>query len=107
MINRVYGLLGLATRAGKIIYGTDACIENIEKDKVKLVIVATDSSDKLKDKLINKCQKKDKPIQLIVYGTMDELSKSIGKQNKAVIGVKDINFSNEIIKIINGGEVIG
>ena len=36
-----------------------------------------------------------------------ELSKAIGKQNKAVIGITDVNFSNEMLKIINGGEVIG
>ena len=35
------------------------------------------------------------------------LSKAIGKNNKAVIGIKDGNLSKEIYKIINGGEVIG
>ncbi len=36
-----------------------------------------------------------------------ELSKAIGKENKATFAVKDINIANEIKKIYNGGEVIG
>ena len=31
MTNKVLGLVGLATRAGKVIFGTDACVEGIEK----------------------------------------------------------------------------
>ena len=38
---------------------------------------------------------------------IEEISKSIGKNNKAVIGIKDINFANSIQKKYNGGDVIG
>lgn len=107
MVNKVLGLLGLATRAGKVIFGTDACIEGIEKNKIKLIIVAQDASDRLKNKFINLCQLRNDQIKVIIFGTIEEISSSTGKQNKAVIGIKDTNFSNEIIKIINGGEVIG
>lgn len=105
MINKVFGLVGLATRAGKVIFGTDACVEAVEKSKIKLIIIAKDASDRTKNKFINLCQSQN--IKLIIFGTIDEISSSTGKQNKAVIGLKDINFSNEIIKIIDGGEVIG
>ena len=40
-------------------------------------------------------------------GTIEELSKAIGKNNKAILGILDENLSNEIQKINNGGEVIG
>ena len=40
-------------------------------------------------------------------GDILKLSKSIGKVNKAIIGLKDVNLSNEIKKIYNGGDVIG
>ena len=42
-----------------------------------------------------------------IYKNINELSKSIGKENKAVIAVKDSNFASEILRIIDGGEVIG
>lgn len=103
--NKIFGLLGLATKAGKIAFGTEACIDVIDRNKAKLVIVAKDASDRTKLNFKNLCQKKKVPVYEI--GTIEELSKSIGKDNKAVIVIKDINFSNAIIKIINGGEIIG
>ena len=43
---KVFGLKGLAEKAGKLVCGTDATIQDIERHKVKLVIVAKDSSEK-------------------------------------------------------------
>ena len=46
-------------------------------------------------------------IPIIVQGSIEELSKAIGKVNKAILGIEDINLSSEIMKINNGGEIIG
>ena len=46
-------------------------------------------------------------IPYIIDGQIDEISKAIGKSNKAVIGIEDLNLSNEIQRINNGGDVIG
>ena len=102
---KVEGLLGLATKAGKVVFGTDACMEAINKRKVRLVIVATDSAQRTKQNFKTICEKKE--VEYKEYLSIEELSKSIGKGNKAVIAIKDINFSKEIIKIINGGDIIG
>lgn len=103
--NKVLGLMGLATKAGKIIFGTDACIDGLNRNKIKLILIAEDSSDRLKKTFYKLCE--EKKICFIQFATINEISQAIGKENKAVIGVKDINFSNEMIKIINGGEFIG
>ena len=102
---KICGLLGLAMRAGKIEFGTEACIQGIEKNKVKLIIIATDAAERTKMNFNSMCNRKK--IHIKECMTIDEISQAIGKVNKAVIGVKDLNFSNEIIKIINGGEAIG
>ena len=103
--NKVYGLLGLARRAGKISFGTEISIETIQKGKAKLVIVATDSSDRTKNNFEELSKKFN--VEFRIFGTIENLSKSIGQNNKAVIVIKDKNFSNEIVKKIDGGEVIG
>lgn len=107
MINqtKICGLIGLAMRAGKISFGTDACLEQIEKKKIKFLFLAMDASDRTKKVFREKC----KEAQISIYEgfTIENLSQAIGKQNKAVIGIKDINFAKEIQKIISGGEVIG
>ena len=70
-----------------------------------MIIVAEDSSERTKDKF--KKLSDEYKIPIIILGEIEELSKSIGKSNKAVLGIEDINLSNEIQKINNGGEIIG
>ena len=77
----------------------------IKKNKVKLIIVAEDSSDRTKDKFKKLSESYNIPI--IINGEIEDLSKAIGKSNKAILGIEDINLSNEIQKISNGGEIIG
>lgn len=103
--NKILGLIGLAMKAGKISFGADSVEEAIEKRKVKLVIISEESSDRTKGKFEKICNKNKIPI--IIYGTIEDLSKSIGKNNKAVIGIRDINLSKSILEKYNGGEIIG
>lgn len=95
---------GFVQELGKIVFGTDACIEFAGKNKIKLMLIAEDASDRTKLKFKQISEKMKIPIYEIA--TIDELSKSIGKKNKAIIGITDINFSKEIIKRIGGGDVI-
>ena len=103
--NNILGLIGLAMKTGKIAFGADSVEESILKRKVKLVIVSEESSERTKSKFIKLCQNYNIPI--IIDGNIDDLSKTIGKSNKAVIGIKDINFANSIQKKYDGGDIIG
>ena len=106
MINsKILGLIGLAARARKVCFGADSVEERINKNKVKLLFVAEDASERTKDKFKKIAIERNIPI--IIKGEIEVLSKAIGKSNKAIIGIEDINLSNEIQKINNGGEVIG
>lgn len=102
---KILGLLGLAARAREICFGADSVEQQIQKKKVHLVIVAKDSSDRTKEKFKNICEGNNIPI--IIEGEIEVLSKAIGKSNKAIIGIEDINLATEIQKINNGGEAIG
>jgi ribosomal protein L7Ae-like RNA K-turn-binding protein len=103
--NKILGLIGLAARARKICFGADSVELQIKKKKVYLVIVAKDSSARSKDKFKSICEECNVPI--IIEGEIETLSKAIGKSNKAIIGIEDINLASEIQKISNGGEAIG
>lgn len=102
---KILGLIGLAARARKICFGADSVELQIKKKKVYLVIVAKDSSDRTKEKFRNMCEEYIVPI--IIEGEIENLSKAIGKSNKAIIGIEDSNLANQIQKINNGGELIG
>ncbi len=106
MINsKILGLIGLGMKAGKVAFGADSVEESILKKKVKLVIIAEDSSERTKKKFIDICDNYNIPV--IIDGNIQELSKTIGKNNKAILGIKDINFAETIQKKYNGGDVIG
>lgn len=105
MKDKVLGLIGLSAKAGKIEFGADAVEECIKRRKAKLVIVAEDSADRTKENFEFLCNKNN--IRFAIYGTKDNISKAIGKDNKVVIAIKDKNLSNGIYKIICGGEAIG
>lgn len=107
MINnrKVCGLLGLAMKAGKVEFGTEACMQGIEKNKIKLIIIGIDTSERTKMKFRSICS--NKKIHILECLKIEEISETIGKANKAIIGIKDTNFAREIVKIVNGGEAIG
>lgn len=103
--NRVLGLIGLSAKAGKVECGADAVEECIKRGKAKLVIVSEDAADRTKKNF--EFLSKQQRVNFVIYANKDELSKTIGKNNKAVLAIKDKNLSSEIYKIICGGEAIG
>ena len=95
--NKIWGLVGLAARARKICFGADSVEQEIKKKKVMLVLIAQDSSDRTKTKFQNLC--KENNVKSLIIGDIDTLSKSIGKQNKAIVGIKEENLAKQIIKV--------
>ena len=83
----------------------DAVSDEIKRNKIKLLIVAEDASKKTIDNIKFLADKMKVPI--IVIGSIQDNSKAIGKDNRAIIGIKDKNIANGIIKIIYGGEAFG
>lgn len=99
MTNNVYSLLGLASRARKIVSG-ETLIMNIRNKNVSYVIIAEDASDNTKKKISDKCKSFD--VQYSIEGSSDELSKAIGKHNRMAIGIMDVGFAKKIKEQIGG-----
>ena len=95
---------GYARKVGKIVSGMDAVSDEIKKNKVKLLIIAEDASEKTASNIKYLAERKKVPI--LVIGTIENNSKAIGKENRAIIGIKDKNISDGIKKLC-GGEAFG
>lgn len=102
---KILGLIGLAARARRVAFGADSVESEIIKRKVKVLIISKEASNRTKEKFLK--LKDEYNVEAIEFGKIDELSKAIGKSNKAVIGVLDLSMAKEIIKKYNGGEFIG
>ena len=55
------------------------------------MIIATDTSEKSKENVKYVCTNNE--VDVIEFSTIEELSLAIGKKNRAIIGIKDKNFS--------------
>ena len=104
--NKVLGMIGLAAKAGKISFGREQVAEGAARKKISFVILAKDSSNRTKKEIQELCLQYH--IICLEYGTIENLSKAIGKENKAIIGITSKRFSKEIEdKIMEGGVTNG
>lgn len=98
MTNKVYSMLGLCMKAGKLKAGADVCIDNIKSGNVYLVIIAEDASPSTIEKfkyITDECN-----TPMILYGLKDELSTAIGKDNKVIFAITDEGFSKRILELV-------
>jgi ribosomal protein L7Ae-like RNA K-turn-binding protein len=96
---KIYSFIGLCMRAGKLVSGDDSTLLDMKKNKVKLVIVANDSSDNTKKLFKDKTSHRNIPI--VYFSTKLQIGLAIGKSPRAVLGIKDENFAKKIIDLIN------
>lgn len=105
MENKILGLIGLSAKSGRIAFGADSVKREMLKGKIKLLILAENSSERTKLKF--KKIADEAKIPIIFFGTISNISNAIGKTNKAILGIMDMNLAREIKKIYNGGDSIG
>lgn len=105
-IKKIYGLLGLAKRAGKICSGESRCKDSIRFGTSYLVIIANDTGVNTKKSITDSCRYYDVPYYEL--GTMTDNGHAIGNDFNAVLSVTDEGFAKSIEKSIlakiNGGE---
>lgn len=95
--NKVYSMLGLCMKAGKVKSGAFATTDAVKSGKAWLVIVASDASDNTKKEFTNMCSFYEVPYW--EYGTKDDLGRAIGKEERSSIAVCDEGFANSICKL--------
>ncbi len=92
-------MIGLAFRAGKCTVGEESIVKDIQKKKIKLLLLASDISENTKKKLTDKCHYYNIPY---VYAESREiLSHAIGKTGRVAIGITDIGFAKKITSILD------
>ena len=92
LMDNVLQTLGLAYRAKKIIFGEEV-LENI--NDVKLLIIASDSSYKTKERYLKKCSYYK--IDYIDKFNSGEISNALGKDNIKIVGVIDEGFKKSLL----------
>ena len=91
--------LGFARKSGKVIMGSGICLSQMDRGKIKLLIIAKDTSENSVKKLKNKACGSNTEYRL--YGTSEHLSRLIGSPGRTVFGIIDEEFAHIIKKAID------
>jgi len=88
---RATSLLSLASRAGKVTSGGDSVEKALQSGVCELIIISSEASENTKKKFINKCHYYE--VETIVCGTVEEISKAIGRNERTVAAINDTGFA--------------
>lgn len=94
-MNKIYSMLGIAKKGGKISIGFDVTCLDVKSKKSILVLIAVDASDKTKKNIQFICDKYD--IKYVEYGEKEILGKSLGRKVVGVLSVNDTNIASYIL----------
>jgi ribosomal protein L7Ae-like RNA K-turn-binding protein len=96
---KILNLLGLATRARKVVLGQEFVIKELARNPKSIIFLANDSGNNLTKKINNKA----KTYEAIVIDKFNttEISKAIGKQNRKIVLVTDKGFIQKFLEYIN------
>ena len=94
--NRIYSMLGIAMKAGKVVSGEFATDKSIKEGSAFLVIIASDASDNTKKKFSNSCEFYEVPR--FIYGTKEELGRAIGRDMRSSLAIRDEGFAKSLTK---------
>ena len=102
MNNLFLTTLGLARRAGKIVYGFESCAENAAY--VEILFIANDCSARTQQSIQNTFEEFNTEIIHINY-SKNELAYAIGTKPVGIIGIVDSGFA-KLLKSKLSEEVI-
>lgn len=95
---KIYSMLGLAMKAGKVASGEFATDKSVKSKKAWLVIVSEDASDNTKKMFSNMCEFYKVPRYF--FGTKEGLGHAIGKTMRSSLAVMDENFAKSFMKYL-------
>ena len=97
--NKLKNLLGIAQKAGKIISGTFSVNQAINKNKVKMLLIAKDASEETKKEWQKIAENKKIPIKMIL--DKETLGNAIGKEYRMIAALSDDGFCKKISEMIS------
>ena len=105
MQDKALAMLGMATKAGKVVSGEFSTEKSVKSGRSHMVIVSEEASDNTKKMFTNMCTHYKVPIYL--FGTKEELGHAMGQEFRASLSVEDAGFAKSLASRmnVNGGSL--
>ncbi|HEX9729803.1 MAG TPA: ribosomal L7Ae/L30e/S12e/Gadd45 family protein [Gemmatimonadales bacterium] len=95
MSDAALGLLGLGAKAGTILIGTGSVRAELQRNRVRAVVVACDLSDRTADKVVRLASAKGIPV--VEGPTAAELGRRLGRGAVQAVGVTDRRLAEGLL----------
>lgn len=96
MLNKkTLDFIGLCSRAGKCLFGEDACLSGIRSGKVYLLLLDANASENTTKRFASACAFHDVP--LLTFDAQSDAAYAAGKAGRKVIAVADKGFARKMI----------
>lgn len=95
-------LISIGQRAGKLASGSFAVTSNLNKGRVKLLLIATDAAAQSVQELNGLAKAKGVPV--LTYGSKDDLGRLIGKSPRTALAITDEHMARGILEAFERGE---
>lgn len=97
MIDKIRPYLGLALKARRIHVGEDLN-KNLERNKIHLLLIASDHNSQTQTKLMNKAN--EKKITVNKQFTTKQLANALNYEVISAVGISDVHLAKHIKKIL-------
>ena len=99
MREKINSYIGFAKRSRALVSGYTGCVSSMEKGKICLLILASDTAESSAEKILRAAAKSGTPLR--IYGTKDKLSEMAGENERAVFGITNDNLAKAILQEID------
>ncbi|MFT4105077.1 MAG: ribosomal L7Ae/L30e/S12e/Gadd45 family protein [Lacrimispora sp.] len=96
---KILGMIGLATKAGKIASGEFMTENSVKAGKASLVIISEEASDNTRKMFTNMCTHYKVPIYF--FASKNELGHAMGKEMRTSLAIVDNGFAKAVVKLMN------
>lgn len=97
--------MGIAKKSGAVVAGDHMVEKELNRRSLHLVVVAEDTSQRIWNKYQRFCQEISVPV--LRTGTKEMLGQAIGRDQATVLGFKDRNQSENLIKLYENTKETG
>src|SRR5690606_39776170 len=96
--DRSLGLLGMATRAGAVVPGTDRVREAARAGTLRLAVLASDASGNSRGKLLPLLAARG--ISHVIRFDRNQLGAAVGRGPVSAVGVLDGTFAERLLELL-------
>lgn len=100
MPDLLLGMVGLARRAGKLVFGFDAVMRAAADGSASLVLLASNASERTTRAAVDGCTGTGTEC-IRVNQTMEEIGLAIGRNSTAVLAICDQSMANRIKELFH------